>query len=129
MLGREDIVFGSSASQDRRSPWVKMRRTHIEHNTSARPPRATKIVAWRQFASVPLLGHHEVPPSCPLPGVKRSCREHRLRSESDPKLTWGPWRGYRKCVPPLWDHSPTFPSYPTMALLTFPGATPLVKSE
>jgi hypothetical protein len=32
-----------------------------------------------------LLRHHEVTPSCPLPGVKRSCRKHRLRSESDPE--------------------------------------------
>src|SRR5262245_24888889 len=32
---------------------------------------------------VALLRHHEARPSCPLPAVKRSCRKHRLRSESD----------------------------------------------
>ena len=39
-----------------------------------------------------LLRHHEATPSCLLPGVKRSCRKHRLRSESDPKQTSAPVR-------------------------------------
>ena len=34
-----------------------------------------------------ILRHHEVTPSCPLPGAKGSCRKHRLRSESDPERT------------------------------------------
>src|SRR5215813_4615315 len=38
---------------------------------------------------VALLRHHEATPSCPLPGVKRSCRKHRLRSECDPTRTFG----------------------------------------
>src|SRR5215510_12133695 len=29
--------------------------------------------------------HQKAAPACPLPGVQRSCRKHRLRSESDPK--------------------------------------------
>jgi len=34
-----------------------------------------------------LLRHREATSSCPLPGVKRSCRKHGLRSEFDPKPT------------------------------------------
>jgi hypothetical protein len=46
--------------------------------------------SWRLFATKSaLLRHQKTSPACLLSGAKRSCRKHRLKSESDPNRTLG----------------------------------------
>ena len=60
----------STYSKSTASGWIPLRR----HSPQPKP---------RPF-QVALVRHHEMTPSYPLPGVKRSCCKHPLRSESDP---------------------------------------------
>ena len=91
--GAADYCRPRSCVQVDRSPSIlaPLRSPSLRHVTSgpssqsyragSAEPQST--LSRERFSPVALLRHHEATPSCPLLGAKRSCRKHRLRSESD----------------------------------------------
>src|SRR5262245_7623884 len=80
---REGVVLGEKSTIARLDLAVCNVLHPKRRSRCPRPTLLSRIYCSRSRPELALLRHQEAIPSCPLPGMKRACRKHRLRSESD----------------------------------------------